>query len=93
MASDFEIGDSVCSVERALKDWIVEHGDACDIDAANPACPRFIMACDSADMYQQAVNEFGALWIKFNDAGTSEETFMFTYIAAREKLRCQGNAD
>jgi len=82
MVMDFKVGDNECSIEQALIDWIAEHGNVCDIDTTNLICPRFIMTCDDIAMFQQAVDDFGALWVEFNDAGTSEESFMSSYIAA-----------
>jgi len=72
--------------EQALKDWISEHINVCEIDTTNLICPRFIMLCDNIHRYQRAVDAFGALWINFNNVGVSEVTFMSAYCIARKHI-------
>jgi len=77
-------GSSEQRVERALEDWVCDHGNVCEIDTTNLISPRFIMLCDDIDRYRKAIDEFCALWVIFNDAGINEATFMSAFYIARK---------
>ena len=83
----FKIGNTELRAQQAFENWISTYGAFCEIDITSLTCPRFVMTCNSNDMYQQAVNTFGELWVTFNDAGMSEVEFMSAYSMVRQKLR------
>jgi len=89
MTVNFVVGSNEHKARQALEDWICKYGNACGIDTANPERPRFFMASDCIKTYQQAINDFGELWISFNDAGLDEITFMSAYNAALQKTEGQ----
>ena len=79
--------DEQSAAIQALKNWIIEHGHVCGVDATDHLCPKFIMICDdNIDGYRQAVRVFSELWVEFNDVGLSEADFMSAYRAARQKV-------
>ena len=89
--SDKNINLEIDSIEQhvahAFENWINKYGAVCNIDITTLTCPRFVMICNCNDMYQQAVNTFGELWVTFNDAGLSEVDFMSAYSVVRQKIK------
>ena len=84
----FDVESSKRGAEKALERWIIKYGNVCGIDTSHPECPRFTMTCgcDCIEAYQQAVSEFGELWIFFNDVDLCEAVFMAAYTVARQNI-------
>ena len=87
ITANLNIDNNEQKAEQALMIWISKYSNACGIDTTNPICPRFIMTCDNIEEYRQAIDEFGELWIHFNDRGLDETTFMSAYSVARQKTQ------